>query len=164
MGARKPPPSTLTAAQRDAAEATLRELAKAVHAMAGDAYLHVDLVADLAALLARLCSRLPAEWGQHASARLTDQLNKGKDENAAAAALLYLQTLIAGALNVPGVGGRLHHAGASAYLASRDLIAAAIAPAEYREPLIAAADARLAAAHSHLAAERRPRHLPSPPV
>jgi len=164
VSSRKSPPSSLTAAQRDAAAASLHDLARAVSATASDAWAHADLVADLAALLARLCARLPAELGQHASNRLTDQLNRGGKENDAATELLYLQALIAGALNVPGVGGRLHHAASAAYLASRDLLAAAIAPTEYREPLIADAYAHLAASQTHLAAERKAQFRPLGPA
>lgn len=155
MGTRKPPHQTLTAAQRDAAAKTLRELATAIHATAGDARIHVDVVGDLAALLARLTLRLPIRWGEHASTRLADQLHKGTGRAVVAEELLRLQTLIAGAMRVRGEDSELGLAAAVAYRASQHILAALLAPTpNHRERTLGTADAHLAAAHTHLAKDR----------
>jgi hypothetical protein len=140
---------------------TLRELARAVHAAASDAWIHVDVVGDLGALLARLTSRLPAGWGQHASARLAEKLRSNANSAAVVTTPLYLQTLIAGALEVPGADQELHSAAAESYRAGQSLLAAVIAPSPaHRERMVDDADAHLAAAHTGLAAYRRAEHGP----
>lgn len=156
MGSRKPPPQTLTGAQREAAAAALRELAKAAHASAGDAWIHVQLVGDLGALLARLTSRLPPDWGPHASARMTEALSRGANPADAVRMLLYAQTLIAGAINPPGSQDAAMRAAGEAHLASQSLLAASIAPSPARrDESLADADTHLAASHTYLAGYRR---------
>jgi hypothetical protein len=160
MASRKPLRSTLTSTQREAAAATLRELAKAAHATAGDSWIHVNLVGHLAALLARLASRLPADWGPYASSRLAEQLRVSTDPVGALTALLYVQTLLAGALDMPAAGD-LGSAAAEAYRASQSLLAALFAPSlADRERVLADADSHLAAAHTRLATLRRMQQPP----
>lgn len=159
MVARKPPPQTLSAAQRDAAAATLRELAKAIHASAADSWTHVTVVGDLAALVTRLTMRLPAEWGAQASARLAEQLRRNSSPRSALSALLHIQTLIAGALSVPEPGGELAEAAQAAYQGSQHLLAALVTSDRERHGHhLGQADAHLAAAHARLAAWRNAPH------
>lgn len=78
------------------------------------------------------------------------------DPAGAVTVLLYVQALIAGAIDAPGASGDLGGAAAEAYRASQSLLAALIAPSPADlERVVADADAHLAAAHTRLAAYRR---------
>jgi len=126
-----------------------------VYASAGNPFMHVEVVGDLAALLGRLTARLPGEWGQYAATRFAEQLGKGSDPAAALTVLLHLQTLIAAAIKVPREDRDVTTAAAEAYRASQQLLAALIAPSPTdRQRALAEADVRLAAAHASLAAHR----------
>lgn len=88
MGQRKQPSSTLTNAQREAAAKALREGAKALYVTAADAYILTGIVSDLAVLLVRLTGRLPREWGEAAS----DRVSQGLRPSGANTTLAMLQT------------------------------------------------------------------------
>ena len=125
MGQRKQPSSTLTEAQREAAAKALREAAKAIYVTAADAYILTDIVGDLAILLVRLAGRLPREWGEAASDRVSQGLRSGGANSTLA--LLHTQALLAGAMRMDG-GDRIGEAAGAAWLASLSLLASKVAP------------------------------------
>jgi hypothetical protein len=77
MGQRKQPSSTLTEAPRESAAKALREAAKAIYVTVADAYILTDIVGDLAVVLVRLAGKLPREWGEAASDRVSRGLRPG---------------------------------------------------------------------------------------
>ena len=125
MGQRKQPSSTLTEAQREAAAKALREAAKAIYVTAADAYILTDVVGDLAVVLVRLAGRLPREWGEAASDRVSRGLRSGGANSTLA--LLHTQALLAGAIRADA-DDRVDEAAGAAWLASLSLLASKLAP------------------------------------
>jgi len=126
MGQRKQPSSTLTEAQREAAAKALREAARAIYVTAADAYILTDVVGDLAVVLIRLAGRLPREWGEAASDRVSRGLRSGGANGTLG--LLHAQALLAGAVRMDA-GDRIDEA-AAAWLASLSLLASKVAPTQ----------------------------------
>ena len=125
MGQRKQQSSTLTEAQREATAKALREAAKAIYVTAADAYILTDVVGDLAVILVRLVGRLPREWGEAASDRVSRGLRSGGAFSTLG--LLHTEALLAGAVRMDA-GDRIDEAAAAAWLASLSLLASKLAP------------------------------------
>ena len=144
MGQRKQPSSTLTEAQWEAAAKALREAAKAIYVTAADAYILTDVVGDLAVTLVRLAGRLPREWGEAASDRISRGLRSGGANSTLA--LLHTQAPLAAAIRM-GSGDRTDEAAGAAWLAALSLLASKLAPTTaHRRQLREQAAVQLAAA------------------
>jgi truncated hemoglobin YjbI len=133
MGQRKQPSSTLTEAQREAAAKALREAAKAIYVTAADAYILTVVVGDLAVILVRLAGRLPREWGEAASDRVSRGLLSGGANSTLG--LLHAQALLAGAVRMDA-GDRIDEAARAAWLASLSLLASKLAPTQAHKRLL----------------------------
>jgi len=150
MGQRKQPPSTLTEAQREAAAKALRQAAKAIYVTAADAYILTDVVGDLAIILVRLAGRLPREWGEAASDRVSRGLRSGGTNNTLG--LLHTQALLAGAVRMDA-GDHITEAAEAAWLASISLLTSKLAATQaHKRQLEERAAAQLATALEHVRA------------